>query len=230
MQKTDFKIQRPISTLKQQVAEKLRAAIFEMHFVPGDRLIERELCELLGVSRTLVREALIQLEGEGLVQMIPHKGPVVSIYTQDEIKGIYETRAALEELAGRAFTQRSSEKEKKALEKTLQEVKNAYKKEDPSGWLTAKSKFYAVLLEGSRNPSLSEMLRIIHGRVSMFRATTISQPGRHKESYEELVQIVQAIKSGDHDAAGSACRKHVERASDVALKTLSEKEADKSLK
>ena len=66
---------RPVATLKQQVVAGLRGSIEDLRFKPGERLVERELCEMLGVSRTLVREGLSQLAAEGLVQIIPHKGP-----------------------------------------------------------------------------------------------------------------------------------------------------------
>src|ERR1700678_320881 len=89
------RVLRPISTLRQQVIEGLRLCISDLTFRPGDRLIERELCEMLGVSRTLIREALSQLVAEGLVQIIPHKGPIVAVMTADEARGLYEVRAVL---------------------------------------------------------------------------------------------------------------------------------------
>jgi DNA-binding GntR family transcriptional regulator len=75
---TDMRVVRNTVTLRQQVLEVLRSAILNFQFKPGDRLIERELCEMTGVSRTSVREALRHLESEGLVQNLPNKGPMVA--------------------------------------------------------------------------------------------------------------------------------------------------------
>ena len=101
-----LRVVRSMVSLKKQVVESLRTAIFDRRFSPGDRLVERELCEMLDVSRTLLREALSQLEAEGVVQIIPHRGPIVAVYRAEDAKSIYEVRAALEEMAGRCFVER----------------------------------------------------------------------------------------------------------------------------
>src|SRR5580698_7752568 len=119
---TNRQVLRPVSTLRQQVIEGLRLCITDLTFRPGDRLIERELCEMLGVSRTLIREALSQLVAEGLVQIIPHKGPIVAVITKEEAKGLYEVRAVLEALAGRQFTERATNDQRVALMQALKEL------------------------------------------------------------------------------------------------------------
>src|SRR6202046_4652655 len=119
---TNRQVVRPASTLRQQVIEGLRLCISDLTFRPGDRLIERELCEMLGVSRTLIREALSQLVAEGLIQNIPHKGPIVAVITQLEAKGLYEVRATLEALAGRHFTQRATLEQREALVSALEDL------------------------------------------------------------------------------------------------------------
>src|SRR5438552_16463065 len=93
---TDMRVVRNTVTLRQQVLEVLRGAILNFQFKPGDRLIERELCEMTGVSRTSVREALRHLESEGLVQNLPNKGPMVATVTADEAREIFEVRRVLE--------------------------------------------------------------------------------------------------------------------------------------
>ena len=77
----DFRVDRPAATLRHSVTESIRNAIALGRFSSGDRMPERDLCEMTGVSRTLVSEALRQLESEGLVEVIPHKGPVVAVIT-----------------------------------------------------------------------------------------------------------------------------------------------------
>jgi DNA-binding GntR family transcriptional regulator len=226
MTEPPLRVVRSAVSLKRQVVEALRTAIFDGRFAPGDRLIEREVCEMLDVSRTLLREALSQLEAEGLVQIIPHRGPIVAVYTTEDAKAIYELRAALEEMAGRYFVERATEDEYKALEAAFAEMKRSYKTKAGSDHLTVKSKFYAALTAGAHNPMLVEMLRLIHGRVTMLRATTLAQPGRLATSLAELGEIVQAAKERNAEAAAAACRRHVENAGAIAAAILAAQAQD----
>ncbi len=222
MQKPDLRVVRPLVSLKKQAVDRLRGAIVAQQLRPGDRLVERELCEMLDVSRTLVREALNQLEVEGLVRIIPHRGPIVASYTATETISIYEVRASLEEMAGKLFVERSSAKEQLALQHALDKIKQAYRDPGNSDRLTIKSEFYLVLAEGTRNPVLVEMLRLLHGRVTTLRAATLAYPGRAEKALKELTEIVRQIKKGDAEAAGKACRRHVENALAVAVEILSQ--------
>jgi DNA-binding GntR family transcriptional regulator len=186
-------------------------------------LIERELCEMLGVSRTLIREALSQLVAEGLVQIIPHKGPIVSVMTGDEARGLYEVRAVLEALAGRQFTERATDEQRVALKEAfnpLALIRDVQGQEGIMLFLKQKARFYDVMLEGAGNPVLMEMLRLVHTRVMMLRATTLSQEGRLPQSYDEIATIVDAVMRHDADAAAAACKRHVEQAERLAVQVL----------
>jgi DNA-binding GntR family transcriptional regulator len=220
---TNRQVLRPVSTLRQQVIEGLRLCITDLTFRPGDRLIERELCEMLGVSRTLIREALSQLVAEGLIQIIPHKGPIVAVITQAEAKGLYEVRAALEALAGWHFTERATPEQREALGEALKElavIRDMKTEESILLFLKQKARFYDVILEGAGNPVLTEMLRLVHTRVMMLRATTLSQSGRLEQSYGEISEIVDAVNRKDAEAAAAACKRHVEQAELLAVKAL----------
>ncbi|MGE0752353.1 MAG: GntR family transcriptional regulator [Variibacter sp.] len=221
---TTLRVIRSIVSLKKQVVEALRAAIFDGRFKPGDRLVEREICELLDVSRTLLREALSQLEAEGIIRIIPHRGPIVASYTPEEARAIYELRAVLEETAGRLFVERASEEERKALDTAFADLKRAYKGRQQKNRLAVKTAFYAALCAGAHNPVLVEMLRVIHGRVTMLRAKTLAEPGRLALSVAELRDIVLAVKRRDADAAAAACRRHVMNAAAVAAKLMVEEQ------
>src|SRR6476661_6411138 len=108
LMQTTIKDERNIPTLRELTLEKMRGAILNLIFQPGDRLIERELCDRLGVGRTIVREVLRHLEAEGLVQNLPHRGPTVSIPTVHECRQIYELRAVLEGMAAKACAELKS--------------------------------------------------------------------------------------------------------------------------
>ena len=102
-------VQRVAAPLREQVLDLLRQAIVEHRLKPGQRLIERELVEQIGVSRTTIREVLRQLAAEGLVATIPQRGAVVAIPTAEEAAELYEVRAALESLAARRFVEHASD-------------------------------------------------------------------------------------------------------------------------
>src|SRR5215469_10859654 len=100
-----LKVERPTITLRELALQKMRTAILDARFLPGDRLVERALCEELGVSRTVVREVLRHLETEGLVESLPNQGPIVAILDIDTAAEIYEIRALLEGDAAMACAQ-----------------------------------------------------------------------------------------------------------------------------
>jgi DNA-binding GntR family transcriptional regulator len=218
----DMRVVRAATSLKQLATDRLRNAILSLRFRPGDRLVERELCETMGVSRALLREVLSQLEAEGLVRIIPHKGPIVAKYSREEALAIYEVRAALEQEMGRLFTLRASLAQRAALASALAAIERAYAQPDQTRWMAAKADFYGVLMAGTGNAMLAEMVKSIHGRVSMLRATTMAEPGRLIVSFAELKTIVTTIESGDPTAAGLACRTHVENAAAIAARALAD--------
>ena len=213
-------------TLKAHAIERLRNAILSTRLRPGERLIERELCDALGVSRAVVREVVTTLEAEGLVQVVPHRGPRVALYSPAEAMEIYELRATLEEMSGRLFTQRANDLQVENLGREVEKIRAAFETGSAIDWLAAKTGFYEVLLEGTGNTFLTDTVRRMHGRVTMLRATTMSQPDRLAKSLREITAIVDAIRRRDAAAAAAACRDHVESAARVAIGMLSRDETN----
>jgi DNA-binding GntR family transcriptional regulator len=221
---TDLQISRETVTLRLRVEEKLRSAIVSGRFRPGTRLIERELCELIGVGRTSIREALRQLEAEGLVTTVPHRGPTVSEISADEAVQLYAVRALLEGYAGRRFAERSSEEalsdELAAFTKAMKQLAAAAKGTDNRLLIQAKTRFYACLMEGSGNVFVKQMLTTLHNRITLLRITSMTQPGRLEKSMREVHDIHDAIIAGDGARAEAACILHINAAAEVALAVL----------
>jgi GntR family transcriptional regulator, trigonelline degradation regulator len=208
-------VQRVAAPLREQVLDLLRQAIVEHRLKPGQRLIERELVEQIGVSRTTIREVLRQLAAEGLVATIPQRGAVVAVPTPEEAAELYEVRAALEALAARRFVEHASESQFHALRTAFDEVARVMSSGDDTDILEmiqAKDHFYDVLLKGSGNRAIHSILSGLTARVSVLRATSMSQPGRAAKSVEEVRAIVEAIEARDADAAARAAAFHVEQA------------------
>ncbi len=194
----NFKVNRNPVTLREIVLDKLRSAIMNFQLLPGDRLVERDLCERLGVSRTSVREALRHLESEGLVAFADAKGPSVAIITLADARDLYELRCALESLIVQLFTLRAKAKD---MEKALEENRKALKDGELQQVLDSVQGFYDVLLEGSGNHVAATQLRQLQARISYLRATSVSQENRRGASNQEMERIVEAIKGGDPLAA-----------------------------
>lgn len=217
-----LRVERTPAPVRAQVLDNLRQAIIERQFAPGQRLIERELVELTGVSRTSVREALRELAAEGLVTAIPNKGTVVASVSAEEARQLYEVRSALEALAGRLFVQNASHAHRTALVKALQRVERLVAK--GASILAAKDAFYDVLFEGGGNEALRMIVAGLHARVSLLRWLSLSVPGRAAESLAELHAIVDAVLADDAEAAARACSRHVEEAGRVGLRALAEQD------
>src|SRR5206468_8354739 len=126
----------------------MRGAIIAGRLAPGARLIERELIEMLGVSRTVVREALRQLQSEGLVAEDAKKGMVVRELSEAEARHLYDIRALLEGLAARLFVETATDAQVRKLADALQKTVEAYAAGDPRRILKTKTAFYEHLFAG----------------------------------------------------------------------------------
>ncbi|MGN9910259.1 GntR family transcriptional regulator [Phytohabitans sp. LJ34] len=217
-----LRVERSPALIRSQVVENLRQAILDRRLAPGQRLIERELVELTGVSRTSVREALRELAAEGLVTAIPNKGMIVTSVSAEEARQLYQVRAVLEALAGRLFVEHAGAAQRKALVRALERIERLAAKGSPV--LAAKDAFYDVLFEGGGNDALRSVAGSLHARVSVLRSLSLSVPGRVEHSTKELRAIVDAVLAGDAEAAAAACARHVEEAGRAGLTALSEQD------
>jgi DNA-binding GntR family transcriptional regulator len=202
------------------VIDSLRGSVVDGTFTSGTRLIERDLCERTGVSRTLIREALRQLEAEGLVTVIPNKGPVVSTLSSERATEIYRVRAVLEAYAAKCFAEKASPAEKERLARKLDAMAKANDRGDRRSALGHKTEFYRLLIEGAQNSVVAMLLRQLLAQVTLLRAATLSDSGRLSEVVTELDAIVAAIRSGEGEAAAAASHAHVSKAETVAMAIL----------
>lgn len=218
-----LKVGRVAAPLRGQVLEVIRQAILDFRYKPGQRLIERELIEQTGVSRTTIREVLRELEAEGLVTTIPQKGAIVVVPTPEEAAELYEVRSALEQLAVRNFVARATAEQVKALRGTAAVFNQIVGEggEDTQALLRAKDAFYDVLFEGAGNKQVSAILGSLQARVRMLRAASMSNPERGDKIVAELDALVGAIEARDADAAAEACAIHLGQAESSGLKRIS---------
>lgn len=219
-----LEIAKLAAPLRVRVEEVLRQAVMEGRLAPGQRLTERELTAMTGVSRTLIREALRQLESEGLILVIPNKGPVVRELTAAEGRDLYAIRSVLEGLAARFFVENADEARVAELGKAVDAVIAAYERADFPEALKTKNHFYEVLFRGSGSETLSSMLGTLHARIWRWRALGVTHPqrspGRAQEAVRGLRAIIDAIRSRDAGAAEKATREEATRGAAEVMRLL----------
>jgi DNA-binding GntR family transcriptional regulator len=218
----------PLSApVRQQVVKALREGIVSGALAPGQRLVEKELCGMLGVSRPPIREALRELEAEGLVRNVPYKGAEVTRLDVQEAESIYQVRGALEALATKLFALRATDEERARLRLAFEHVKLAYETGDVEAILVAKADFYEIVMTGSKNQTIPAILRAMNARITLFRRYTLSRRDRLPASIRELRQIVTAIERRDEEAAFRSALKHVDAAAKVALASIGKNAANR---
>lgn len=204
-------IQRPPTLIREQVAEYLRDAIFRLALAPGTPLIEREICEATTASRATVREALRQLESEGLVRSAQGRGTIVAGLTTREAQDIYEIRAELEGLAARLFVERAPDRLVRALKDVVEELERAV--DSSAEMIKVKSDFYEVLFAGAGNDELQRIARGLRQRITLAQVNSLSVPGRNRQALTEIQAIVAAIERRDADEAVRLSVDHIREAS-----------------
>jgi DNA-binding GntR family transcriptional regulator len=196
-------------SLRALVVERLRLAIVTGRFAPGSQLRERELCELTGVSRPLVREALRQLEAEGLVSAFANRGSVVTKMTPEEVTKIYDLRSVLESFAAREFARLRLPKDIDALQRAVGRLDEVEDHGSPLEILQVGSAIHSAITTGSGNPYLAEALGTLHNRIALIRFISLHQRSRIGVTFSELRALSAAIVSGDVKQADELCTRHL---------------------
>jgi GntR family transcriptional regulator, trigonelline degradation regulator len=215
-----LRIEQVPRTLRELALERLRTAIIEFHFKPGQRLVERNICEQLGVSRSVVREVIRHLEAEGLIQAVPHHGPIVATLNAETATQIYELRALLESAAAQAAALQATEEHVGNMQSALDLINDAYVRVDFHGVLSATNRFYEIMFRSANKPVAWEMVQRLNGRISWLRFLTVSSSGRGRTGPVQIQKILDAIRKGDGLAAASACLDHLATASEIAQRLI----------
>jgi DNA-binding GntR family transcriptional regulator len=213
-----LRIAKDMPSLRELTTRTLRGAILNMHFKPKQRLVERQLCEETGVSRTCVREALRSLEAEGLVERIPNRGLFVASVSVDEARQIYEVRAALEPAFARRFVERATDREIEDLRAAYLRLEKVITRKPVISYVEALDEFYDVILRGAENEVARSLLRSLHARMRFLRALTadVADTTRKRESLGLMQKILDAALERDAETMAERCRAFVERSAKFA--------------
>ncbi|KXU37506.1 GntR family transcriptional regulator [Ventosimonas gracilis] len=217
-----LRIETPPATLREIALERLRRAIIIGLFEPGARLIERKLCEQLGVSRSVIREVIRHLQAEGLVEVIGRQGPIVTRLNWTDAAQIYDIRAALESRAVEDCARCIDKALKTQLAEALDEIDRKAAAQNPLGILDATTRFYQLIFSASGHLIAWDIVSRLNSRISRLRVMTLSTPERTRQGPAQIRMIFNAIVAADAQAAGVACRAHIKAAAHVAQQLLSE--------
>ena len=212
--------------VREQAFDRLHDAIITGHFAPGDRLIERELCEAMGISRTSIREVLRRLEAERLVEVEPRRGPTVARINRKQAVEIYEMRAQLEAKLIERFTKEATDEEIAQLCAIYEEIPRAAEAEDVRELISIMTRFIGHVMQVVDHEIISDILRQLVARISFLRALSMSTPGRINRSIDEIGAIVDAVVRRDPQAVVRYVKIYVNNACEAALKRLNEISAE----
>lgn len=217
----------PPQLVRERAFEEVRDAIIAGRIAPGARLIERELCAALGISRASVREMIRRLEAERLVSVEPRKGPTVMALTRKDAAEIYEIRALLEALLIERFTALASEDEIAHLESLFAQVRASAATNAVSEIVGLMLGFNDHLLAVVGHEVARDLLRQLNARINFLRIRAMAKPGRIAASLEEIGAILDAVRRRDGAQAGALMRASVEHARDAALEQLAAQEPER---
>ena len=218
--KEGFSITTILTTsITSQVTNAIREAILKGEYEPGRKLSEAALSEHYKVSRTPIREALKQLEREGLVEIIPRVGTCVTKPTEKELDELFTLKEVMEGLAAGLLAERGSGKEISIIRKAVTDMEEAIRTSDNDLYVKANDTFHEAILDGADNSKLNFMLNMLLNQIPYTRYVylSIGLPDRRKKSLAEHQAILEAIEKGNRDEAEKSMREHV-RSSGIRLK------------
>lgn len=210
--------------LRDVVFNTLRQAILKGELKPGERLMEIQLAQKLGVSRTPVREAIRKLELEGLVLMIPRKGAEVARITAQDLEDVLEVRAALEELAVKDACEHITDEQLQDLKRAAAEFKKALDGDDLVECVQADMQFHEIIYGATNNRRLLQILNNLREQMYRYRMEYLKDRATHKTLLEEHDAIRRALKKHDKNKAGAAIRIHIDNQKTSIMNGLAKKE------
>ncbi|AQS60242.1 GntR family transcriptional regulator [Desulforamulus ferrireducens] len=200
----------PQPQIRDKVYERLRGAIVNGLLKPGERLVERQLAQVLGVSRTPIREAIRMLELEGLVAHVPRVGSVVAQVTDSEVLEIYRIRAVLEGLAARMAAEKIKPEQLAKLMELMNCLEEKVQKGETEELEKLHQEFNDVIYQAADSNRLYSMITTLVDHIARYTRVGYSHPGRLQEATLEHRRLVEAIRMRDGALAERIARDHID--------------------
>lgn len=210
----------PRTNLHEHVANRLRQMLVEGRIAPGAKLNERELCEVLDVSRTPLREAIKMLAAEGLVELLPNRGAIAVQLTEEDVRNTFEVMAGLEAQSGELAAQRITDAELAEIRAMHFEMMAAYTRRDLSNYYRLNAAIHRAINAAARNPVLSATYDRVNARLQALRFRSNQDEEKWKSAVREHEQMVQALAARDAAAMRKVLAAHLQNKLDVVLEQL----------
>lgn len=216
MTMTGLNFSREMLSLRQRVTDGLREAILSGALQPGQKLIERELCEEMRISRTVLRESLQYLNAEGLVANVPRRGHAVASIDEKEVREIYRVRQILEALLGEDFANNATEDQIARLRGHIDALKSDG---SATNFVFAEDEFYSILVKGCGNRIAGDVFKQLNNRITLLRQRVIEEAGGNN-LLAELRAIAAAAEARDAELTGRLCAIRAAKAAEVASRIM----------
>jgi DNA-binding GntR family transcriptional regulator len=213
-------VQIPRRSLHDEVALRLREMLVEGRIAPGAKLNERELCALLSISRTPLREAIKLMASEGLVDLLPNRGAVAVRLGESDVVHAFEVLAGLEGMSGELAAERITEVELAEIRALHYEMLACFTRADLSGYYRLNARIHIAINSAAKNPLLSKTYREINARVQSLRFRTNQNKPMWKLAMKEHEQMLAALDARDPAAARRVLVEHLLRKRDVVLELM----------
>lgn len=212
----------PRATLHEQAASRLRQMLVEGQIPPGAKLNERELSELLSVSRTPLREAIKMLAAEGLVELLPNRGAVAVSLGEADILNTFEVMAGLEALSGELAAERVTDEELAEIKAMHFEMLAAYTRRDLSAYYSINMRVHRAINAAAKNPVLTTVYNQVNARLQALRFRSNQDGEKWKRAVKEHEKMIDALAARDGAAMREVLLSHLRHKRDVVLELMRE--------
>ncbi len=206
-----------VPKLSDRAYAVIKDAILSLQIRPGATVAIGILAEQLGVSRTPVRDALLQLEKEGLVSVIPQKGALITPISGQDVREIYELRILLESYAARVAASKLTAEDHARLSASLAEAEQAFAQGKPPRAADLDRQLHELLVEKVDNERLAGFLRSLDTHYVRIRRIASALPGRFEKSHQQHIEIVAALRAADGEGAAVFMERHLSSVRDEVV-------------
>lgn len=210
----------PRAALHEQAATRLRQMLIESRIPPGAKLNERELADVLQVSRTPLREAIKMLAAEGLVELLPNRGAIAVALDEEDVNNTFEVMAGLEALSGELAAKRITDDELAEIQAMQFEMMAAYTRRDLSAYYRLNASIHKAINAAAKNPVLTTTYNQVNARLQALRFRSNQDGDKWKRAVNEHEQMIQALSAHDPEAMRKVLLTHLHNKRDVVIEQL----------
>jgi len=208
-------------TLHEEIADNLREMIMSGELKEGDKIKEDELCAVMDISKTPLREALRVLSTEGLIKLIPNRGAFVSTPTFEEIKEMFDVMSVLEGACARAAAEKMSDRDFASLKKLHNKLEENFSRRDQKEYIRINNQYHSFVQDLAGNRTLNQIVNGLRQKILLYRFQSLNLPERFDQSIVEHRDLLEAFRKRNPQKAETLMRSHLRKQSD-ALEKLAE--------